>query len=157
MESSLAENLPFLALALRSLTVSAKCPDRWYMQWLVLPLILASSLAGAQTLLDAPLPQPSPKYPHAMFVLESSVLAMAIVENGRANMRERYASNGEELPRRSVGKYAAIHVPIGLAATFAAWKLENSHRKSLRVLGHVIMWSAVGYHAVGYFQTADMH
>lgn len=113
-------------------------------------MLLCAASLSAQELPDAP-----SRYPHAHFVLESSALAAAIVEDGRAVMQERYASNGEELPRRSVAKYAAIHIPIGLAATFAAWKLENSHRKSLRVLGHVIMWSAVGYHSVNYFRQAQ--
>lgn len=112
-------------------------------------LLCAASLSAQE------LPEAPSQYPHALFVLESSALTAAIVEHGRANMQERYASNGEELPRRSVARYAAIHIPIGLAASFAAWKLENSHRKSLRVLGHVIMWSAVGYHSVGYFREAQ--
>lgn len=109
-------------------------------------LIFAVSLS-AQELPNAP-----SRYPRAFFVLESSALTGAIIEDGRAVMQERYASNGEELPRRSVARYAAIHIPIGLAASFAAWRLEKSHRKSLRVLGHVIMWSAVGYHSVNYFR-----
>lgn len=114
-------------------------------------MLLCAASLSAQELPDAP-----SRYPHAFFVLESSALTAAIVEDGRAFvMQERYASNGEELPRRSVARYAAIHIPIGLAASFAACKLENSHRKSLRVLGHVIMWSAVGYHSVNYFRQAQ--
>lgn len=113
----------------------------------LLLLVVLGLPLNAQELPDAP-----SKYPHALFVVESSVLAMAVIENGRATTMERYASNGEELPRQSVGKYAAIHIPIAMAATFAAWKLENSQRKGLRVLGHVVMWSAVGYHSVSYFR-----
>lgn len=112
----------------------------------LLLLVVLGLPLSAQELPDAP-----SNYPHALFVLQSSVLTMAIIENGRATTMERYAGNGEELPHQSVGKYAAIHIPIALAATFAAWKLEHNQRKSLRVLGHVVMWSAVGYHSASYF------
>lgn len=91
------------------------------------------------------------RYPRAMFVVEASALAAAVAQDGRRYSREEYYVGNEER-HRSAAKYAAVNVPIALAAAYAGWRLEGSRRKGLRVLGHVIMWSAVGAYSADYFR-----
>lgn len=113
------------------------------MKWILL-IVLALPL-GAQELPDAP-----SKYPHAFFVLETSILTIANIENGKSYARQEYYTGTEE-QHKSGAKYAAINVPIQIATQFAAWRLQRSNRKSLRILGHIVMWSAIGSYSTNYF------
>lgn len=85
-----------------------------------------------------------------MFVLEASILPVAIEENGKAATMERYRGAVEQ-PHISLSKYYAIHSFIGAGTIAASWKLQHNSRKPVRVCGHVLIWGVIAYYSTAYF------
>lgn len=109
----------------------------------LLVILLAASLHAQEP--DAP-----SQYPHAFFAFEAGALAGAIFEDARGYGASEYYRNGIE-QRHSVGKFSAINVPIGIAATLGGYKLQTSRHKPLRILGHIVMCGALAGYSIDYF------
>lgn len=133
--------------------------EPWLLAGFILILLLASVLLDSghcQSLPDAPsATYATDRYPHALFTLEASALAAAVIQDGRSATSERYSSMGVEASHTSSRKYTAIHGGIAVIVTIAAWRLERSPRKPVRLIGHSLVWAAVGYHAGSYFSRRE--
>lgn len=125
------------------------------MKWLLV-LAMVAGCFGKVEAQSTPTPElpdsaSESKYPHALFVLEVSSLSVANWETGKAYARQEvYDRSGQESHNSGL-KYAAINIPLQIAVTATSWKLEHSHRKGLRILGHGIMWAAIGGYSTFYF------
>lgn len=110
-------------------------------------LLLLSTVAIAQ-LPDAP----SSAYPNALFVVETSILTGAIIENGRASTSERYSSRGDEIPPRTTpGRYAAVHSVVYAGTVLGSWKLQHNRHKPVKIIGHLLPLGVITYYFVSYF------
>src|SRR5258706_14738050 len=124
------------------------------LKYILFVLILISCLAKGQDLPNAP--------SHTWFVLESSILTVANIEDGRSTINfERYGYvevNSAFLIGRhpTWKKYTIVYGSIQIGTEVAAWYLEKNHRRWVRLVGHGLMWGSIAGHSYGYFHNNEL-
>ncbi|HTS58404.1 MAG TPA: hypothetical protein VMH03_12710 [Terriglobales bacterium] len=115
----------------------------------ILPLF--ALLAMASEVPDAP--SPPQQVSHKLFFTEVGALTAANVLDGYATVRDTnwgYAEESFALGKRpGAGKYVAVEGAIEAATALAAWKLEKSRHKGLRLCGHYLMGIETAAHVDG--------
>jgi len=106
---------------------------------IILPLWALCAMASEVP--DAPSP-PKPAS-HKLFFTEVGALTAANALDGYATVRDTNWGYSEESfalgKRPGAGKYVAVEGAIEAATALAAWKLEKSRHKALRLGGHYLM------------------
>lgn len=130
---------------------------------LVLALTLATA-AHAVEMPSAPLPQ---HFSKKVFTVEVASYTAANVFDGVMTIRNArigapelpFPQGSAELVGKfpTVTRYAAVYGAIEIGESLAAWKLEHSNRRGLRLIGHGLMVQGSYIHFEGGFHDIRAH
>jgi hypothetical protein len=118
-------------------------------------------LAGILALSTVAAAQDLPQEPRKTFLAESAAYTVSNVLDGWTTARNSQRGIWEaSFPKGdsyllgkypSAARYAAVEGGMQLATEFAAYRLEKSRHKPLRLLGHALMIQGAAAHADGFY------